>query len=754
MAEAVTNVIRTSSSNNELSRSSSSSSTSRRRVSPPRELAGAPIRCRNESSSTRSIHDELLDLEACDLTSSVNEEISLMLSPSPSPERTPASQDSSATPASVRPSSSRDSGRLSDVFQDPQPRRRATRPLFQQEPEFNFSSDLEESSDFRKPSRISIDERLTVICDSSDNATPLQTPTHDKSPLLDPDPPKSCGFFSFFWNELTRGYSLHNDQARYSEKRRKVYAFMRIPVELEQFLCYGLLQCIDAFCYLFTFLPLRFLMSILGSLLRIKTWTSAETCDVLKVLIIICASFLIREIDSSVLYHQVRSQGVIKLYIFYNMLEVADRLFSSLGQDILDALFWTANEPTRSFWHGAKTIFHLCAAILYATLHTFLVILQATTLNVAFNSHNQALLAIMMSNNFVELKGSVFKKFAKANLFQMACSDVRERIHLIALLFVVMIRNLMAVDWSVESAGEMLPDIMMVIGAELLVDWLKHAFITKFNEINADVYKDFTITIAFDVIRSREQSAFSDYSDQVSRRMGFIPIPLSIMMIRVLSQTFSVENRASLLICFIGWLLLLAIKLCNGIVMLGKACQLVKKYRDFQARIECDEFRKRIVEKKSKSAPNSPRMSLIDFSDVLHQPQGGGKFYTVSDIMNKWDEVQPDMLSERRSTDRGDLRDERTPRRAQSMANMARRDRSEPPPTIAEESGVTSPSEPRHIEEIASSVAGSVHGERTRENSGQCSPKKRVMSSSGGENNEFGDVTAYTMPEQGVQRIE
>lgn len=27
----------------------------------------------------------------------------------------------------------------------------------------------------------------------------------------------------------------------------------------------------------------------------------------------------------------------------------------------------------------------------------------------------------MMSNNFVELKGSVFKKFAKANLFQMAC---------------------------------------------------------------------------------------------------------------------------------------------------------------------------------------------------------------------------------------------------------------------------------------------------------------------------------------------
>lgn len=74
----------------------------------------------------------------------------------------------------------------------------------------------------------------------------------------------------------------------------------------------------------------------------------------------------------------------------------------------------------------------------------------------------------------------------------------------------------------------------MVIGAELLVDWLKHAFITKFNEINAEVYRgmnkpmvtkelskleisvaDFTITIAYDVVRSRDSSAFSDYSDQV-----------------------------------------------------------------------------------------------------------------------------------------------------------------------------------------------------------------------------------------------
>ena len=60
---------------------------------------------------------------------------------------------------------------------------------------------------------------------------------------------------------------------------------------------------------------------------------------------------------------------------------------------------------------------HLLLAVGYVFLHALLVLLQATTLNVAINSSNKALLTIMMSNNFVELKGSVFKKFDKNNLF-------------------------------------------------------------------------------------------------------------------------------------------------------------------------------------------------------------------------------------------------------------------------------------------------------------------------------------------------
>ena len=69
-----------------------------------------------------------------------------------------------------------------------------------------------------------------------------------------------------------------------------------------------------------------------GSLFCVAEWTAANTCDILKILIIVISCCCMQMVDTSILYHLVRGQGVIKLYIFYNMLEVAYKLFSSFGQ--------------------------------------------------------------------------------------------------------------------------------------------------------------------------------------------------------------------------------------------------------------------------------------------------------------------------------------------------------------------------------------------------------------------------------------
>ena len=58
----------------------------------------------------------------------------------------------------------------------------------------------------------------------------------------------------------------------------------------------------------------------------------AEIIDVLKYLIIGTCCYAMSYVDTSMLYHMIKSQSVIKLYLMYNMIEVADRLFSAFGK--------------------------------------------------------------------------------------------------------------------------------------------------------------------------------------------------------------------------------------------------------------------------------------------------------------------------------------------------------------------------------------------------------------------------------------
>lgn len=51
-----------------------------------------------------------------------------------------------------------------------------------------------------------------------------------------------------------------------------------------------------------------------------------------------------------------------------------------------------------------------------------LLFVKIVVLNVAVNSHSNAILTLLVSNNFIELKGAVFKKFEQENLLQVSCS--------------------------------------------------------------------------------------------------------------------------------------------------------------------------------------------------------------------------------------------------------------------------------------------------------------------------------------------
>jgi len=48
--------------------------------------------------------------------------------------------------------------------------------------------------------------------------------------------------WEFIRVEFKRGYSLENDEKEFSDRREKVYTFMKIPLEVEQFMFYGFCQ--------------------------------------------------------------------------------------------------------------------------------------------------------------------------------------------------------------------------------------------------------------------------------------------------------------------------------------------------------------------------------------------------------------------------------------------------------------------------------------------------------------------------------
>lgn len=262
------------------------------------------------------------------------------------------------------------------------------------------------------------------------------------------------------------------------------------------------------------------------------------------------------------------------------MLDIGDRLLSAFGQDIIDALFWTATEPRTTSKRHLSVLAHFIFAVIYMLLHSILVMLQATALNVAINSNNKGLLTIMMSNNFVELKGSVFKKFDKNNLFQLTCADVRERFHLSVLLVIVMIQTMREYNWKSEQFMIMLPDCFWVIASEFGVDWIKHAFITRFNEIPIEVYREYTISIAYDVTQTRQKHAFSDHSDLLARRIGLIPYPLAVVLIKALYHSLSFKNFGSIVIFLIAYMCLFSCRVLNTICTLGKACDIMQKHQE------------------------------------------------------------------------------------------------------------------------------------------------------------------------------
>jgi hypothetical protein len=360
------------------------------------------------------------------------------------------------------------------------------------------------------------------------------------------------------------------------EMRKSVYNFISVPFELEKFLLYGFLICMDAYLFYFTFLPLRLLFGFYQIILRREPLRNAYILDIIRAFsVILAVIFIIWVCDYSQAYHFIRGESTLKLYVMYNMLEVFDKLCCTFGQDIqtsmtlniIDLGIGSNVERTKMMYLHA--IFAIILNIIYIFIHSLVQLFRVITLNVALNSSNNALWTLLVSNNFVELKGSVFKRFGKENLFQLSCGDIVERFQIVIFGLLIFMQNSRAAMFGEAE----LFSISITLIAEIGVDATKHAFVTRFNNIKAHIYAKFKKKICMDLTNIKNSESFLDNTSQVSHSIGFIEAPLIALSIRVFIQSMPsilpLDSLASLMVYILGYCCLLILKGLLSIVIIG-----------------------------------------------------------------------------------------------------------------------------------------------------------------------------------------
>lgn len=398
--------------------------------------------------------------------------------------------------------------------------------------------------------------------------------------LMAEDP--SLGFsvetspFKYFMEEMHNGNSLRSTTTLGNEKEReRVYdTIFRLPWRCELLIDVGFFVCFDSFLSLLTVMPTRIVMTLWRLLCtrQFKIRSAAELSDFGCFLIMACGVTLLQRTDISLIYHMIRGQGTIKLYVVYNVLEIFDKLCQNFNGDVLQTLFNSAEGlascPPESMrlWLW-RFIVDQALATAASIVHSFILLAQAITLSTVIVAHNNALLALLVSNNFAEIKSSVFKRFSKDNIQSLVYFDSVERFHISAFMLFVLAQNIL------EAEGPWLESFvfnaLMVYICEMAIDIIKHSFIAKFNDIKPITYSEFLEDLCKQTSNIQTEGA--------KKNLTFVPLAPACVVIRVLTPVYAAHLPYNPLPWRLFWIILLStmtfVMLTSLKVMIGMGLQ-------------------------------------------------------------------------------------------------------------------------------------------------------------------------------------
>ncbi|KAF7455950.1 Eukaryotic membrane protein [Cryptosporidium felis] len=215
-----------------------------------------------------------------------------------------------------------------------------------------------------------------------------------------------------------------------------------------------------------------------NGLLKFFSLSAIELTDFSRFLVLLLTVLIFSRIDISFFYHYIRGQGLLKLYVIFNMLEIFEKLFRSFGRDLIDQ--------------------YLDSTVELVSYFNFI--------------DEYTMFLIVINNNFAEIKSTVFKTYNSISLFTIACSDAIERFQLLydgVILFIRMYSNARLYTDSIYSS--VVTWVISVYIVEIIVDWFKHSFLVKFNKLSSSNYQSYLSTLIGDVLISRGSNQAFEY---------------------------------------------------------------------------------------------------------------------------------------------------------------------------------------------------------------------------------------------------
>ncbi|KAK7400500.1 hypothetical protein VNO78_11708 [Psophocarpus tetragonolobus] len=342
-----------------------------------------------------------------------------------------------------------------------------------------------------------------------------------------------------FLERVHDGNSIWSTTTIGNEKEReRVYdTIFRLPWRCELLIDVGFFVCFNSFLSLLTIMPTRIVMSI-WRLLKTREFrrpSTIELSDFGCFLIMACGVIVLQQIDISLIYHIIRGQATIKLYVIYNVLEIFDKLCQNFIGDVLKMLFHSAEELAR------------CPPDTEIVLvHSFILLVQAIALSACIVAHYNALPALLVSNNFAEIKSYVFKGYSMDNVHSMVYSDSIERFHISAFILFVLAQNILEAEgpWF-ES---FIINMLLVYLCEMAIDVIKHSFIAKFNNIAPIAYSEFLEVLCKQTLHMQTEDA--------KKKLTFVPLAPACVVIRILAPVYAANLPYNPLPWRLFWILL------------------------------------------------------------------------------------------------------------------------------------------------------------------------------------------------------